>query len=63
MILLIILVIVFSLDTFSAVTIQENMPELSGMQWIPRNQKKNTNLLIDWQAKSTLYLLTNTQVT
>lgn len=41
---------------------RHNMPQLYGMAWIPRRYPKQRSINLDWQAQSTLYFLTEDQV-
>ncbi|XP_030383154.1 WD repeat-containing protein 75 [Scaptodrosophila lebanonensis] len=38
-----------------------NIPKLYGLVWLPRRQPKQSSINIDWQAQSTLHMLTETQ--
>ncbi|KAH8419441.1 hypothetical protein KR222_011768, partial [Zaprionus bogoriensis] len=36
-----------------------DMPKLHGLVWLPRRQPKNSSINVDWQAQSTLHMLTH----
>lgn len=41
---------------------RRNLPRLYGAAWLPRRHPKNRSVVVDWQALSTLYFLTEEQV-
>ncbi|KAH8377198.1 hypothetical protein KR093_004054 [Drosophila rubida] len=38
---------------------RSNLPELHGLVWLPRRQPKQSSINVDWQAQSTLHMLTH----
>ncbi|XP_062121762.1 WD repeat-containing protein 75 [Drosophila sulfurigaster albostrigata] len=38
---------------------RSNLPLLHGLVWLPRRQPKQSSINVDWQAQSTLHMLTN----
>ncbi|EDW03615.1 WD repeat-containing protein 75 [Drosophila grimshawi] len=36
-----------------------NLPKLHGLVWLPRRQPKQSSINVDWQAQSTLHMLTH----
>ncbi|XP_060652335.1 WD repeat-containing protein 75 [Drosophila nasuta] len=38
---------------------RSNLPQLHGLVWLPRRQPKQSSINVDWQAQSTLHMLTN----
>nr|XP_014093620.2 WD repeat-containing protein 75 isoform X2 [Bactrocera oleae] len=40
---------------------RRNLPRLYGAAWLPRRHPKNRSVVVDWQALSTLYFLTEEQ--
>ncbi|EDV33385.1 uncharacterized protein Dana_GF24153 [Drosophila ananassae] len=40
---------------------RSNLPKTYGLAWLPRRQPKQTSINVDWQAQSTLLMLTHSQ--
>ncbi|SPP82137.1 WD repeat-containing protein 75 [Drosophila guanche] len=40
---------------------RRNLPKTHGLAWLPRRQPKQNSINLDWQAQSTLLMLTHTQ--
>ncbi|KAM8716801.1 hypothetical protein ACLKA7_003639 [Drosophila subpalustris] len=38
---------------------RSNLPKLHGLVWLPRRQPKQSSINVDWQAQSTLHMLTD----